>query len=193
MNGKASVNGRVSMDGRASMNWKTSTKWLLRSLALKILIAIVITVLIASPAAASSPAATSSPVTASASIAISTLAQSDEPPQVPTLIEALQLLGTTVGAGMVISFLLTRVEWFKALTGERRFWIVLGLSMAIPFMATLIINLVPAETLVALEPYWQALSAGFIVFIGSQAQYALSKVQKPDAVFIEQAPTADQS
>ncbi len=140
------------------MNKQASMKWLLRSLILRILIVALAAVLIVSPASASP------------------LMQGNEPPPVPTLIEALQLLGTTVGAGMVISFLLTRVEWFKTLTGERRFWIVLGLSMAIPFVATLIINLVPAETLVALEPYWQALSAGFIVFIGSQAQYALRRV-----------------
>jgi len=100
-------------------------------------------------------------------------------PKIPTLIDALRLLGTTVGAGMVISFLLTRVEWFKALTGEKRFWIVLGLSMLIPFAATLVTQLVPAAALIALEPYWQSLAAGFIVFIGSQAQYFLQNQKKP--------------
>lgn len=106
-------------------------------------------------------------------------AQGSEPAQIPTLMDALRLLGTTVGAGMVISFLLTRVEWFKALTGERRFWIVLGLSMLIPFAATLVTQLVPAAALIALEPYWQSLAAGFIVFIGSQAQHWLQNQKKP--------------
>ena len=100
-------------------------------------------------------------------------------PKIPTLIDALRMLGTTVGAGMVISFLLTRVEWFKLATGERRFWAVFGLSMAIPLAATLIIQLVPAATLVAIEPYWQTLAAGFIVFIGTQAQYFLQQQKKP--------------
>lgn len=100
-------------------------------------------------------------------------------PKIPTLIDALRLLGTTVGAGMVISFLLTRVEWFKALTGERRFWIVLGLSQIVPLAATLVVQLVPAATLIALEPYWQSLAAGFIVFIGSQAQHWLQNQKKP--------------
>lgn len=99
----------------------------------------------------------------------------NEPPQVPTLIDALRLLGTTVGAGMVISFLLTRVAWFVALTGDKRFWIVLGLSQIVPLAATLVVQLVPAATLMALEPYWQSLAAGFIVFIGTQAQYLLQK------------------
>ncbi len=106
-------------------------------------------------------------------------AQGTEPAQIPTLIDALRLLGTTVGAGMVISFLLTRVEWFKALTGDKRFWIVFGLSMLIPFLATLVTQLVPAAALIALEPYWQSLAAGFIVFIGSQAQYFLQNQKKP--------------
>ncbi len=102
-----------------------------------------------------------------------------EPPTVPTLVDALRLLGTTVGAGMVISFLLTRVDWFKALTGDKRFQIVFGLSMLIPFAATLVTQLVPATVLIALEPYWQSLAAGFIVFIGSQAQYWLQNQKKP--------------
>lgn len=94
-------------------------------------------------------------------------------PTIPTLIDALRLAGTTVGAGMVISFLLTRVTWFKNLTGDKRFWIVFALAQAVPLAATLIVQLVPAATLAALEPYWQSLAAGFIVFIGSQAQYFL--------------------
>lgn len=98
-----------------------------------------------------------------------------EPPTVPSLLDTLRLLGTTVGAGMVISFLLTRVPWFKTLTGDRRFWIVLGLSMLIPIAATLALQFIPASTLIALEPLWQSVAAGFIVFIGSQVQYALSK------------------
>lgn len=96
-------------------------------------------------------------------------------PQIPTLIDALRLLGTTVGAGMVISFLLTKVDWFKNLAGEKRFWVVFGLAQGVPLVATLIINLVPASALAALEPYWQSLAAGFIVFIGTQAQYFLSQ------------------
>lgn len=104
--------------------------------------------------------------------------QAVDPPTVPTLIDALRLLGTTVGAGMVISFLLTRVAWFSTLAGERRFWVVFGLSMVIPFAATLAIQLVPQSTWLALEPYWQSIAAGFIVFIGSQVQYALTAGNK---------------
>ena len=96
-------------------------------------------------------------------------------PTIPTLIDALQLAGTTVGAGMVISFLLTRVTWFSALTGDKRFWVVFALSQGVPLVATLIVQLVPASVLVSLEPYWQSLSAGFIVFIGAQAQDFLSQ------------------
>ena len=96
-------------------------------------------------------------------------------PKIPTLIDALRLAGTTVGAGMVISFLLSKVTWFTLLTGEKRFWTVFALAQGIPLAATLIVQLVPASVLVSLEPYWQSLSAGFIVFIGSQAQYFLSQ------------------
>jgi len=100
-------------------------------------------------------------------------------PKIPTLIDALRLAGTTVGAGMVISFLLTRVNWFSALTGEKRFWVVFALAQGVPLVATLIVQLVPASALVVLEPYWQSLAAGFIVFIGTQAQYFLNSQKKP--------------
>lgn len=100
-------------------------------------------------------------------------------PKIPTLIDALRLAGTTVGAGMVISFLLTRVEWFKILTGDKRFWVVFALAQGVPLLATLIVQLVPAAVLISLEPYWQSLSAGFIVFIGTQAQYFLQNQKKP--------------
>ncbi len=96
-------------------------------------------------------------------------------PTIPTLIDALRLAGTTVGAGMVISFLLTRVPWFQSLTGDKRFWIVFALAQGVPLVATLIVQLVPAQVLISLEPYWQSISAGFIVFIGTQAQYFLSQ------------------
>lgn len=103
-----------------------------------------------------------------------------ETPSIPTLIDALRLAGTTIGAGMVISFLLTRVAWFQELTGDKRFWVVLALSLVIPIAATLVVQLVPPETLATLEPYWQALAAGFIVFIGTQAQYFLQQ-KKPQS------------
>jgi hypothetical protein len=105
---------------------------------------------------------------------VSAQAEAVDPPAVPTLIDALRLIGTTVGAGMVISFLLTRVTWFKNLTGERRFWVVFALCMVIPLAATLALRLIPATVLQDLEPYWQSIAAGFIVFIGSQVQYALT-------------------
>lgn len=101
-------------------------------------------------------------------------------PKIPTLIDALRLAGTTVGAGMVISFLLTRVNWFSSLTGEKRFWIVFAMAQGVPLAATLIVQLVPASVLISLEPYWQSLSAGFIVFIGTQAQYFLQQ-KKPQS------------
>jgi len=101
-------------------------------------------------------------------------AETIEPPTIPSLIDALRLVSTTVGAGMVISFLFTRVDWFKALTGDRRFWVVFGLCMTIPLAATLALNLVPVADLVRLEPVWNAIATGFTVFIGSQIQYALT-------------------
>lgn len=91
--------------------------------------------------------------------------------QIPTLVEFLKLLTTTVGLGMVVSFVMAQLQKFQTVSGTAKFWIVFAISMVLPLLSALVLNNVTAETLAALEPYWNALAAGFAVFIGSQAFY----------------------
>jgi hypothetical protein len=93
--------------------------------------------------------------------------------QIPSLVEFLKLLTTTLGIGAVVSFVLANLAKFQNISSAAKFWIVFAISMGLPLLAALILNNVTAETLAALEPYWNALAAGFAVFIGSQAFYAL--------------------
>ncbi len=99
-------------------------------------------------------------------------------PEIPSFGDALRLLGTTVGIGAVVSFLLSQMDRFQGVGPQAKFWIVLIVSLVLPVAATAVVQLVPAETLKALEPYWQALSAGFLVFLGTQGMYALLKSKK---------------
>jgi zinc transporter ZupT len=92
--------------------------------------------------------------------------------QIPSLVEFLKLLTTTVGIGAVVSFVLANLAKFNNISSAAKFWIVFAISMGLPLLAALILNNVTAETLAALEPYWNALAAGFAVFIGSQVFYA---------------------
>lgn len=93
--------------------------------------------------------------------------------QLPTLVEFLKMLTTTVGLGMVISFVLSQLDKFQNITAQAKFWIVLVICLVLPLLATMVLNNVAAETLATLEPYWNALAAGFAVFIGSQVFYSL--------------------
>lgn len=93
--------------------------------------------------------------------------------QIPSLVDALKLLTSTVGLGMVVSFVLGNIDKFATLSAQAKFWLVLVICLVLPVGATAILNNVPAETLQALEPYWSALAAGFAVFIGSQVFYTL--------------------
>ena len=93
--------------------------------------------------------------------------------QIPTLVDFLKLLTTTVGIGMVVSFVLAQLERFQGVSARAKFLIVFAICMVLPVAATAILNAVPAATLASLEPYWNALAGGFAVFIGSQVFYTL--------------------
>jgi hypothetical protein len=91
--------------------------------------------------------------------------------QIPSLVEFLKLLTTTVGIGAVVSFVLANLSKFQNISSAAKFWIVFAVSMLLPLLATLALNNVSPDVLAALEPYWNALAAGFAVFIGSQVFY----------------------
>lgn len=101
--------------------------------------------------------------------------------QIPTLVEFLKLLTTTIGIGMVVSFVMAQLQKFQNINGAAKFWIVFIVSMVLPLLAALVLNNVTAETLASLEPYWNALAAGFAVFIGSQVFYTFVLKNKPAA------------
>lgn len=100
--------------------------------------------------------------------------------QIPTLVDFLKLLTTTVGIGMVVSFILAQLAKFQGISAQAKFWIVFAICMLLPVGATAILNNVSASTLAALEPYWNALAGGFAVFIGSQVFYTFV-LRKPTA------------
>jgi hypothetical protein len=101
------------------------------------------------------------------------------PLEIPNLIDFLTLLTSTVGVGMVVSFVLANLERYQNVSTQAKFWIVFAICMILPIAATAILNLVPAATLTSLEPYWKAIAGGFAVFIGSQVFYAVVVKKTP--------------
>jgi len=93
------------------------------------------------------------------------------------LIVVLTNLTRAVGVGFVVSFLFKNPGWFVNLTSKAKWWIIFGLSVSLPVVAQLLLDYVPPGVWETLNPYWSALSWGFIGWATSQVVY--EKIVKP--------------
>ena len=91
--------------------------------------------------------------------------------EIPGVVEILELLAKGVGAGFVLAFLAEKVGWFQKLPSEKKNILILALSIGLPIVAQLLLQFVPGSVWEAIQPYWNALAAGFIGWAGSQAAY----------------------
>ncbi len=92
---------------------------------------------------------------------------------IPTLIDVVRLLATGAGVGAIVAFLMERSAWFQGLGSQARWWLILAISMLLPILATAALQFVPVSVWEMLQPYWNALAAGFMVWLGSQAAHKL--------------------
>jgi len=90
---------------------------------------------------------------------------------IPTFVETLKLLAIAGGGGAVVAFLFERFKWFQKLSGDAKWWTILGLSLGIPLLAQIVLTVVPAETFTLLEPFWIALATGFVSWLASQVTH----------------------
>ncbi len=102
-------------------------------------------------------------------------AEPPAPPQLSTLVGFLQMLAGGSIVGAAIAFLFERFQWFQNLTGNARFWTILVLSVGLPVVAQVLLQLVPADVWVKLEPYWHALLIGLTGWVGSQLAHRLQR------------------
>jgi hypothetical protein len=111
----------------------------------------------------------------SAGIALAQGADPPTPPQIPSLVEFLKLLASGVIVGPFIAFLFERFLWFQNLSSDGRFWVVLALSLGMPLLGTALLQFVPADVWVKLEPYWVAIATGAMIFVGSQLAHRFQR------------------
>ena len=90
-----------------------------------------------------------------------------------SLVDVLSLMAQGAGVGAVLSFLFERVGWFQQLKPEARWWVIFALSLGLPVAAQMAVQLAPPSIWTILEPYWQALAAGFLIWAGSQGTHKL--------------------
>ncbi len=87
------------------------------------------------------------------------------------VLSVLANLAKSVGIGVVLSFLFKDPGWFKDLDSQAKWWIIFGLSLGLPIVAQLLLDLVPPGIWDIINPYWTSLAWGFIVWAASQASY----------------------
>jgi len=97
---------------------------------------------------------------------------------VPGLVEVLTMLAQGLGVGAVLAFLFENVGWFQRLEGKAKWWVIFGFSLGLPLLAQIALEFVPADVWAMLEPYWKALAAGFLAWLGSQVAYLWQKAQR---------------
>jgi hypothetical protein len=91
------------------------------------------------------------------------------------LVKTLEFLAQGLGVGGVIAFLLEKPGWFKNLTSNAKWWLVLSLSVGLPLLAQVALQLVPAEVFAVVEPFWQAAAKGFVIWTFSQGIHLFQK------------------
>ena len=99
--------------------------------------------------------------------------------EIPDILTVLQLLVSGVASGFVLSFLAEKVKWFQTLESSKKGWLVFGVSMFLPLLGQALIQFVPVEFWNVVQPYWQAIGTGFIVW--TAAQYIYVKEVRPAA------------
>lgn len=87
---------------------------------------------------------------------------------VPGLVEVVTMLASGVGVGAVLAFLFEHFSFFQQLSAEAKWWLVFGASLGLPLVAVAALQFVPVEAWAMLQPYWQAVAAGFVTWAGSQ-------------------------
>ena len=123
----------------------------------------------------------------SAGIALAQGTDPPAPPQVPSLVEFLRLLASGIIVGPAIAFLFERFKWFQNLSSDGRFWVVLALSIGLPMLGTILLQFVPADVWVQLEPFWNALATGVLIWVGSQLAHRFEQ-KRADRLSLEPLP-----
>jgi len=91
-----------------------------------------------------------------------------------SLVDVLTMLAQAVGVGAVLAFLFEHIGWFQEQSATAKWWLIFGLSLGLPLVAQLLVQLMPPNVWLVLEPYWRALAAGFLVWSGSQGTHLCS-------------------
>lgn len=95
--------------------------------------------------------------------------------EIPSLTGLLTLIAGGGFSGVVVSFLLEYIGAFQKLAPEVKKWLVLAIYIVLPLIATALLQFVPPEMWIVLEPHWRALAIGFVGWTVSQVVHSRYK------------------
>ena len=99
--------------------------------------------------------------------------------EVPGLAKALSLLAGGLVVGPIVAFLFQTAPGistlFERLGSTAKWWIIFGLSLGLPLLAQVVIQFVPPDVILALEPFYKSVALGFMFWAGSQGTHFLFK------------------
>lgn len=95
-----------------------------------------------------------------------------------TLVDFLTQIAGGGAVGAIVAFLLEEVGLFQNLNSEAKKWIVLAAFLLFPLGATALLQFVPPDVWILMEPYWRAVAVGFAGWAASQAVHIYDKRKK---------------
>jgi len=89
------------------------------------------------------------------------------------LLDVLKLVAGSGLSAAVISTILTRLEWFKALTGDNKHLVVSLFALGLPILAQALVAIVPPDAWPVIESYWPYVLSSAAFYLGGTAWYKL--------------------
>lgn len=90
-----------------------------------------------------------------------------------TFVELLKLLGSPLFAGIVISLLATRWQWFQSQSSQVKFWLTGLVCVLLPIVSQAALTYLPADVVAFCETWWPSVVIGMGVWVSSQAWYQI--------------------
>ena len=98
----------------------------------------------------------------------------------PTIQETLLLIAKGGIVGAALAFAFERFGFFQKLTPNARFWFVAIVTVLSPVVAQALLQFVPPDVWVAIDPFWNSFLLGLTVWSASQVTHILHKrIERP--------------
>ena len=90
-----------------------------------------------------------------------------------TFLDFLNLIGSPVFLGVVLSLLATRWQWFNDQSNSVKFWLTGLICVILPVLSQVGITYIPANVMTIIGQWWPTVMIGVGAWVSSQAWYII--------------------